>query len=119
MLLDPLVSGNHISDSQHRSIILAFLAQDKPKFALQYVQIRQPPQKDLTDIQLHVNSQLYNMSKAFLNFVMKMLTDIFADRCASGKRPCSRIISVFKTSLNSRGPKQFHSRANSSLLFFQ
>jgi len=56
MLLDPLISGNHITDSQHRSIILAFLAQDKPKFALQYVQIRQPPQKDLTDIQLHVRS---------------------------------------------------------------
>jgi hypothetical protein len=54
MLLDPLVRANDIADWQHRSILMAFLIQDRPKLALKYTQIRQPPQKDITDIQLHV-----------------------------------------------------------------
>lgn len=56
MLLDPLVCGNDITDWQHRAILIAFLIQDRPKLALKYTQIRQPPQKDITDIQLHVSS---------------------------------------------------------------
>ena len=56
MLLDPLVCANDITDWQHRSILMAFLLQDRAKLALKYTQIRQPPQKDITDIQIHVSS---------------------------------------------------------------
>ena len=56
MLLDPLVCANDITDWQHRSILMAFLLQDRAKLALKYIQIRQPPQKDITDIQIHVSS---------------------------------------------------------------
>ena len=54
MLLDPLVSSNDISDLQHRSILTAFLIQDRPKLALKYLQMRKPPQKSLADVQIHV-----------------------------------------------------------------
>lgn len=60
MLLDPLVRASDISESQHRSILLAFLVQDRPKLALKYSQIRQPPHKDMTDIQLHISVLLAN-----------------------------------------------------------
>ena len=58
----------HISDhtckshplAQHRSILMAFLAQDQPQLALKYTQIRKPPQKDPFDIQLHSSVLLAN-----------------------------------------------------------
>eukprot|EP00095_Tigriopus_kingsejongensis_P000853 maker-scaffold1106_size62344-snap-gene-0.11 protein:Tk00853 transcript:maker-scaffold1106_size62344-snap-gene-0.11-mRNA-1 annotation:"protein elys" len=54
MLTDPLISNQDITDWQHRVILVLFLVQDQPKLALKYSRIRKPPQKDLTDIQLHV-----------------------------------------------------------------
>lgn len=60
MLLDPLVLGNDISLWQHRAIVVSFLVQDQPKLALKYSKIRQPPQKDIVDVQLHVAVLLAN-----------------------------------------------------------
>ena len=53
MLLDPLVLANDITLWQHRAIVISFLVQDQPKLALKYSKIRQPPQKDIVDVQLH------------------------------------------------------------------
>ena len=60
MLLDPLVLANDISLWQHRAIVVSFLVQDQPKLALKYSKIRQPPQKDIIDVQLHVAVLLAN-----------------------------------------------------------
>jgi hypothetical protein len=55
MLLDPIISNNDIELWQHRAVLVAFLVQDQAKLALKYARIRQPPQKDLVDIQMHVS----------------------------------------------------------------
>lgn len=60
MLLDPLILGNDILIWQHRAILVAFLVQEQPKLALKYTKIRQPPQKDLFDVQLNVAILLAN-----------------------------------------------------------
>ena len=60
MLLDPLVVPADITLAQHRSILMAFLAQGQPHLALKYTQIRKPPQKDPFDIQLHSSVLLAN-----------------------------------------------------------
>ena len=60
MLLDPLVQPNDISDSEHRSILVAFLTQGQAKLALKYSNIRKPPQKNMTDIQLQIAILLAN-----------------------------------------------------------
>ena len=60
MLLDPLVLGNDISLWQHRAIVISFLVQDQAKLALKYCKIRQPPQKDMIDVQLQVAVLLAN-----------------------------------------------------------
>lgn len=56
ILLDPLIKPKDILLWQHRSVLISLLVQDQPKLALKYVKIRQPPQKDLFDIQLQVSS---------------------------------------------------------------
>ena len=60
MLLDPLIHGNDILLWQHRAILVAFLVQNQPKLALKYSKIRQPPQKDMFDVQLNVAILLAN-----------------------------------------------------------
>ena len=60
MLLDPLILGNDILLWQHRAILVAFLVQDHPKLALKYTKIRQPPHKDIFDVQLNVAILLAN-----------------------------------------------------------
>ena len=55
MLLDPLISKSDISLWQHRTILLSFLVQSHSKLALKYARMRQPPQKEVVDIQLHVS----------------------------------------------------------------
>ena len=60
MLLDPLVLASDIAPWQHRSILVSFLVQDRSQMALKYTKIRQPPQKDVFDIQLHVSILLAN-----------------------------------------------------------
>ncbi|TRY74821.1 hypothetical protein TCAL_05664 [Tigriopus californicus] len=60
MLSDPLISNQDIADWQHRVILVLFLVQNQPKLALKYSRIRKPPQKDLSDIQLHIAILLAN-----------------------------------------------------------
>jgi len=60
MLLDPLILGNDILVWQHRAILVSFLVQDQPKLALKYTKIRQPPQKDIFDVELNVAILLAN-----------------------------------------------------------
>jgi hypothetical protein len=60
MLLDPLVQPNDIDEDEHRSILLALLTQGYHKLALKYSNIRKPPQKTSTDLQLQIAILLAN-----------------------------------------------------------
>ena len=60
MLLDPLVDANDISETEHRTIILALLTQNQPKLALKYCNVRKPPKTKDYDVQLHTAIYLAN-----------------------------------------------------------
>jgi hypothetical protein len=52
MLLDPLVSMDDLKPWQHQCIIRAFLYQGQHQMALKYINVQQPPLKDIEDIRL-------------------------------------------------------------------
>ena len=60
MLLDPLVDTNDISETEHRTVILALLTQNQPKLALKYCNVRKPPKTKDEDLQLHTAIYLAN-----------------------------------------------------------
>ena len=60
MLLDPLVQPNDITDNEHRSILVTFLIHDRPKLSLKYANMRKPPTKSATDVQLQIAIFLAN-----------------------------------------------------------
>ena len=60
MLLDPLVDANDISETEHRTVILALLTQNQPKLALKYCNVRKPPKTKDEDLQLHTAIYLAN-----------------------------------------------------------